>query len=60
MEPILPCANASRRPRVSENYVLDASALLRLLQDEKGAERVAEALPDGQFSEAFGKLVAAP
>jgi PIN domain nuclease of toxin-antitoxin system len=34
---------------VSENYVLDASAFLCLLQDEKGAERVAEALPDAQF-----------
>jgi ribonuclease VapC len=49
---------------VSENYVLDASALLCLLQDEKGAERIAEALPGAQigavnFSEAFGKLVEA-
>jgi PIN domain nuclease of toxin-antitoxin system len=49
---------------VSENYVLDASALLCLLQDEKGAKRVAEALPDAQigavnFSEAFDKLVEA-
>jgi len=49
---------------VSERYVLDASALLCLLQDEKGAQRVAEALPQAQigavkFSEAFGKLVEA-
>ena len=49
---------------MSERYVLDASALLCLLQDEKGAQRVAEALPQAQigavkFSEAFGKLVEA-
>jgi ribonuclease VapC len=49
---------------VSERYILDASALLCLLQDEKGAERVAAALPQAQigavnFSEAFGKLVEA-
>ncbi len=49
---------------MSEKYILDASALLCLLQDEKGAERVAEALPEAQigavnFSEAFGKLVEA-
>ena len=49
---------------MSERYVLDASALLCLLQDEKGAQRVAEALPEAQigavnFSEAFGKLVEA-
>jgi ribonuclease VapC len=49
---------------VSERYILDASALLCLLQDEKGAKRVAEALPEAQigavnFSEAFGKLVEA-
>jgi ribonuclease VapC len=49
---------------VSESYILDASALLCLLQDEKGAERVAEALPEAQisavnYSEAFGKLVEA-
>jgi ribonuclease VapC len=49
---------------VSERYVLDASALLCLLQEEKGAERVGEALPEAQigavnFSEAFGKLVEA-
>ncbi len=48
---------------MSERYVLDASALLCLLQDEKG-HRVAEALPKAQigavnFSEAFGKLVEA-
>jgi ribonuclease VapC len=47
---------------VSERYILDASALLCLLQDEKGAGRVAEALPDAQigavnFAEAFGKLI---
>ena len=49
---------------MSERYVLDASALLCLLQDEKGAQRVAEALPEAQigavnFSETFGKLVEA-
>ena len=49
---------------MSERYILDASALLCLLQDEKGAERVAAALPQAQigavnFSEAFGKLVEA-
>jgi ribonuclease VapC len=49
---------------VTKKYVLDASALLCLLQEEKGAERVAEALPEAQigavnFSEAFGKLVEA-
>ncbi|HZZ63549.1 MAG TPA: type II toxin-antitoxin system VapC family toxin [Roseiarcus sp.] len=49
---------------MSENYVLDASALLCLLQDEKGADRVAQALPRARigavnFSEAFGKLVEA-
>ena len=47
---------------MSERFILDASALLCLLQDEKGAERVAAALPGAQigavnFSEAFGKLV---
>jgi ribonuclease VapC len=49
---------------VTDKDVLDASALLCLLQEEKGAERVAEALPEAQigavnFSEAFGKLVEA-
>lgn len=47
---------------MTERYVLDASALLCLLQDEKGAGRVAEALPIAQigaanFSEVVGKLV---
>jgi len=49
---------------MSERYILDASALLCLLQNEKGAERIAEVLPQAQigavnFSEAFGKLVEA-
>lgn len=43
------------------SYVLDASALLALLQDEPGADRVAEALPQAvissvNFAEVFGKL----
>jgi ribonuclease VapC len=47
---------------VSESYVLDASAVLCLLQEEKGAERVAEALPAAiigavNYSEVVGKLV---
>jgi ribonuclease VapC len=47
---------------VSESYVLDASALLCLLQEEKGSERVAEALPDAMigavnYSEVVAKLV---
>ncbi len=47
---------------VNKSYVLDASALLCLLQAEPGADRVAEALPDAQigavnFSEVVGKLV---
>jgi ribonuclease VapC len=47
---------------VSEIYVLDASAVLCLLQEEKGAERVAEALPAAvigavNYSEVVGKLV---
>jgi ribonuclease VapC len=47
---------------VSESYVLDASALLCLLQEEKGAERVARALPAAEigavnYSEVVGKLV---
>jgi ribonuclease VapC len=47
---------------VSETYVLDASAVLCLLQEEKGAERVAEALPAAiigavNYSEVVGKLV---
>jgi PIN domain nuclease of toxin-antitoxin system len=42
--------------------VLDASAVLCLLQEEKGAERVAEALPAAiigavNYSEVIGKLV---
>jgi PIN domain nuclease of toxin-antitoxin system len=42
--------------------VLDASAVLCLLQEEKGAERVAEALPAAiigavNYSEVVGKLV---
>jgi ribonuclease VapC len=49
---------------VSERYVLDASAVLCLLQEEKGAERVAEALPDAMigavnYSEVAAKLVEA-
>jgi ribonuclease VapC len=49
---------------VSESYVLDASAVLCLLQEEKGAERVAEALPDAMigavnYSEVVAKLVEA-
>jgi ribonuclease VapC len=47
---------------VSESYVLDASAVLCLLQEEKGAERVARALPAAEigavnYSEVVGKLV---
>jgi ribonuclease VapC len=47
---------------VSETYVLDASAVLCLLQEEKGAERVASALPAAEigavnYSEVVGKLV---
>jgi ribonuclease VapC len=49
---------------VSETYVLDASAVLCLLQEEKGAERVARALPAAvigavNHSEVVGKLVEA-
>ena len=49
---------------MSETYVLDASAVLCLLQEEKGAERVAEALPDAMigavnYSEVVAKLVEA-
>jgi ribonuclease VapC len=47
---------------VSESYVLDASAVLCLLQEEKGAERVARALPAAEigavnYCEVVGKLV---
>jgi PIN domain nuclease of toxin-antitoxin system len=47
---------------MSEAYVLDASAVLCLLQEEKGAERVARALPAAiigavNYSEVVGKLV---
>jgi ribonuclease VapC len=47
---------------VSETYVLDASAVLCLLQEEKGAERVARALPAAvigavNYSEVVSKLV---
>jgi ribonuclease VapC len=47
---------------VNERTIRDASALLVSPQEEKGAERVAEALPEAQigavnFSEVFGKLV---
>ena len=47
---------------MSETYVLDASAVLCLLQEEKGAQRVAEALPAATIgavndSEVVGKLV---
>jgi ribonuclease VapC len=46
---------------VNESFVLDASALLCLLHDEKGAARVAEALPRSivsavNLSEAIAKL----
>jgi ribonuclease VapC len=46
---------------VNESFVLDASALLCLLHDEKGAARVAEALPRSivsavNLSEAVAKL----
>ena len=49
---------------MSKTYVLDASAVLCLLQDEKGAERVSEALPDAKigavnYSEVVAKLVEA-
>lgn len=49
---------------MNRSYVLDASALLCLLQSEPGADRVAEALPYAvigavNFSEAVGKLVEA-
>jgi ribonuclease VapC len=49
---------------VNRSYVLDASALLCLLQAEPGADRVAEALPDAQigavnFSEVVAKLAEA-
>ena len=49
---------------MSESYILDASALLCLLQEEKGAERVARALPAAKigavnYSEVVGKLVEA-
>ena len=49
---------------MSEFYILDASALLCLLQEEKGAERVARALPAAKigavnYSEVVGKLVEA-
>lgn len=47
---------------MSETYVLDASALLCLLQEEPGAERVARALPVAvigavNYSEVVGKLM---
>ena len=47
---------------MSEAWVLDASALLCLLQEEPGAERVASALPAAMisavnYSEVVGKLV---
>ena len=47
---------------MSESYVLDASAVLCLLQEEKGAERVARALPAAEigavnYCEVVGKLV---
>jgi PIN domain nuclease of toxin-antitoxin system len=49
---------------VNETYVLDASAVLCLLQEEKGAERVAQILPDSMigavnYSEVVAKLVEA-
>jgi PIN domain nuclease of toxin-antitoxin system len=47
---------------VSEAYVLDASAVLCLLQEERGADRVARSLPSAvigavNYSEVIGKLV---
>ena len=47
---------------MSDAYVLDASAVLCLLQEERGAERVARALPEAiigtvNYSEVVGKLV---
>jgi len=47
---------------VSKGYVLDASAVLCLLQSEPGSARVAEALPDAcvgavNYSEVVGKLI---
>jgi ribonuclease VapC len=47
---------------VSDAYVLDASAVLCLLQEEKGAERVARLLPAAvigavNYAEVVGKLV---
>jgi len=47
---------------VSDAYVLDASAVLCLLQEEKGAERVERALPAAvigavNYAEVIGKLV---
>jgi ribonuclease VapC len=49
---------------VNKSYVLDASALLCLLQAESGADRVAEAMPNAHigavnFSEVVAKLVEA-
>ena len=49
---------------MNRGYVLDASALLCLLQSEPGADRVARALPNSvigavNFSEVVGKLVEA-
>jgi ribonuclease VapC len=53
--------SAGRPRNVNESFVLDASALLCLLHDEKGAARVAEALPRSivsavNLSEAIAKL----
>jgi len=54
---------SGRRTRtVSRLYVLDASAILCLLQSEPGANHVAEALPDAcigavNYSEMVGKLI---
>jgi ribonuclease VapC len=47
---------------VSDAYVLDASAVLCLLQEEKGAERVARLLPAAvigavNYAEVVGKVV---
>lgn len=47
---------------MSDAYVLDASAVLCLLQEEKGAERVERALPAAvigavNYAEVIGKLV---
>ncbi len=42
--------NGERKPRVSERYVLDASAVLCLIRAEPGAEVVKAALPESTIS----------